>query len=140
MSSLEKIIRRFKEQGYKMTPQRRAILEVLTDGTSHLTAEQLYNLVKEHIPGISLATVYNTLRELTAIQELRELDLGQGERHFEIRREEHAHQVCLTCGRIRDVPVDLEQLQSLLQPNRDFVPSQCAVTIYGHCSDHLPLR
>ena len=140
MSSLAEIIHRFKKHGYKMTPQRRAILEVLTDGTSHLTAEQLHNLVKERIPGISLATVYNTLRELTAIQELRELDLGQGERYFEIRQEEHAHQVCLECGRIRDVPADLERLQSLLQPNRDFVPAQCMVTIYGYCTDHLPLR
>ncbi len=136
MSDLQEIIHNFKEHGYKMTPQRRAILQVLTDGISHPTAEELYNVVKERIPGISLATVYNTLRELVAIQEIQELNLGHGERHYEIQQGEHAHQVCLECGQIQDLPVELEKIKQCLKPTPGFVITRYAVAVYGYCSEH----
>ena len=57
----------FKQHGYKMTPQRRAILEAITAAESHPSAEQLYEVVRESMPDTSRATVYNTLRELVTI-------------------------------------------------------------------------
>ena len=104
MSRLEELVQKFKKHGYKMTPQRRVILEVLTETPSHPTAEQIHGLVKERLPDISLATVYNTLHELAEMQELCELDLGHGVRHYEISHGDHAHRVCLMCGRIENVP------------------------------------
>lgn len=138
MSNLQAIIHRFKQHGYKMTPQRRAILQTLLNNASHPTAEQLYHLVQDQIPGISLATVYNTLRELAAIQEVRELDLSHRERHFEIWGQAHAHQVCLKCGQVCDLTGDLAQVQALFQTGDQFVPVQSTVTIYGYCVDHAP--
>ena len=137
MSSLEELIQTFKQYGYKMTPQRRAILEVLTESAFHPTAEQIHELVKERMPDISLATVYNTLRELAEMQELCELDLGHGVRHYEISQGDHAHQVCLICGRIEDIPGDFEKVKSLFQCDGDFRPVRYAVTIYGYCADYL---
>ncbi len=135
MSRFEELVQKFKQHGYKMTPQRRAILEVLTEGIHHPTAEQIYEQVKEHLPDISLATIYNTLHELTELQELRELDLGHGVRHYDISPEDHAHQVCLICGRIEDIPADFEAVKSLLQCSEGFHPMRYAVTIYGYCAD-----
>ena len=134
MSRLEELVQKFKQHGYKMTPQRRAILEVLTGNTPHPTAEQIHGLVKERMPDISLATVYNTLRELTEMEELCELEVGHGERHYEISRENHAHWVCLRCGRIEDVSGDFEKVKSLFQCS-GFRPVRYAVTIYGYCAD-----
>ena len=138
MSSLEELVQRFKQHGYKMTPQRRAILEVLTGDTSHPTAEQIYELVRERMPDISLATVYNTLRDLAEMQELCELDLGHGVRHYEISQGDHAHRVCLICGRIEDVTGNFEQVKSLFQCDEGFHPVRYDVTIYGYCSDYVP--
>jgi Fur family ferric uptake transcriptional regulator len=137
MSRLEKLVQKFKQCGHKMTPQRRAILEVLTENAPHPTAEQIHELVKERMPDISLATVYNTLRELTEMEELCELDLGHGVRHYEISREDHAHWVCLRCGRIEDVPGDLEKVKSLFECGDGFRPVRCVVTIYGYCADYV---
>ena len=47
-----------KEKGYKLTPQRRSILdEIIKNEGSHLTAEEIYDLVKVNCPEIGLATV-----------------------------------------------------------------------------------
>ena len=89
------------------------------------------------MPDISLATVYNTLRELAEMQELCELDLGHRVRHYEISREEHAHQVCLMCGRIEDVPGDFEKVKSLFVCGEGFHPVRYTVTIYGYCADYV---
>ncbi|MDH4135304.1 MAG: transcriptional repressor [Anaerolineae bacterium] len=137
MSRLEELVQKFKQRGYKMTPQRRAILEALAKNTSHPTAEQIHETVRERMPDISLATVYNTLRDLAEMQELWELDLGHGVRYYEISRENHAHRVCLVCGRIEDVPADFEMVKSLFQCCDDFRPVRYAVTIYGYCADNV---
>ncbi len=89
------------------------------------------------MPDISLATVYNTLRELAEMQELCELDLGRGVRRYEISQVGHAHRVCLICGRIEDVPGDFEKLKPLFQYGEDFCPVRYAVTIYGYCEDYV---
>ena len=135
MSRLEGLVQTFKQRGYKMTPQRRAILEVLTGDIHHPTAEQIHELVKERMPDISLATVYNTLHDLTDMDELYELDVGHGVRRYEISWGDHAHWVCLGCGRIEDVPGDCEKLKSLFQCGEGFCPVRYAVTIYGYCVD-----
>lgn len=137
MSRLEELVQKFKQHGYKMTPQRRAILEVLTEDTSHPTAEQIHELVRERMPDISLATVYNTLHELAEMEELCRLNLGHGVRHYEIPPVDHAHRVCLICGQIEDVPGDFEKVRSLFQCDDDFRPVRYAVTIYGYCADYV---
>jgi Fe2+ or Zn2+ uptake regulation protein len=137
MSRLKELVRTFRQHGYKMTPQRRAILKVLTEDVSHPTAEQIHETVRERMPDISLATVYNTLHELAEMQELSELDLGHGVRHYEISQGDHAHRVCLVCGRIEDVPGDFEKLKLLFQCCDGFRPVRYAVTIYGYCTDYV---
>ena len=137
MSRLEELVQKFKQYGYKMTPQRRAILEVLTGNTPHPTAEQIHGLVRERMPDISLATVYNTLRDLAEMEELCKLNVGRKERHYEISQGEHAHRVCLKCGRIEDVSGDFEKVKSLFQCGDGFHPVRYAVTIYGYCTDYV---
>ena len=135
MSRLEELLQAFKQHSYKMTPQRRAILQALTGDPRHPTAEQIHGLVKERMPDTSLATVYNTLHELVEMEELCELDTGHRGRYYEISREDHAHRVCLGCGRIGDVPGDFKKVKTLFEYGEDFCPVRYAVTIYGHCAD-----
>ena len=134
----EELVRKFKRHGYKMTPQRRAILEELTRSSpEHPTAEQIHEAVLRRMPDTSLATVYNTLRELVAVHEVHELDLGQGVRRYEISPREHAHLVCINCQCVQDLPADFGQLRTLLSQHNGFHPIRYNVTVYGYCDECL---
>ena len=136
MDYLEQLVREFKQHGYKMTPQRRAIIEILARHASqHPTAEQIHEHVLGRMPDISLATVYNTLRELVAIEQAQELNLGHCVRRYELTVEDHAHRVCLRCGAITDVPADLSCVEALLHHDNGFRPTRYDVTVWGTCGD-----
>ena len=130
----EDLVRKFKRHGYKMTPQRRAILEAVAVLSAHPTAEQIHDSVRQSMPDTSLATVYNTLRELVAVHEVHELDLGHGVRRYEIAEGEHAHLVCLNCKCIVDMPADFEHLKAVVAEHDGFQPVRYDVTIYGYCN------
>jgi Fe2+ or Zn2+ uptake regulation protein len=135
MPDLEALVEQFRQHGYKMTPQRRAIIQVIAGCTSlHPTAEQIHDRVTEQMPDISLATVYNTLRELVGIDQIFELTLGLGTRHYELSREGHAHLVCLQCGKIKDVPGDVSQVATLFRHRNGFRAIRHDVTILGYCA------
>ena len=67
MTSLGLLHEQFRAQGYRLTPQRRAIIQVLLGDHAHPTAEQIFGHVQTLMPDMSHATVYNTLRELVKI-------------------------------------------------------------------------
>jgi Fe2+ or Zn2+ uptake regulation protein len=133
----EDLVRKFKRHGYKVTPQRRAILEAIAVPGSHPTAEQIHENVRQSMPDTSLATVYNTLRELVAVQEVHELDLGLGVRRYEIAEQEHAHLVCVNCQCIVDMPANLKELKTMVAERDGFQPMRYDVTIYGYCDNCL---
>ena len=76
---LEKLKEDLKIKGYKLTPQRRAIIKMIikNEGT-HLTTEELYDLVKKECPEIGLATVYRTVQLLDDLGVIYKLDLDDG--------------------------------------------------------------
>ncbi len=87
-----------------MTPQRRAVAEVLTGEHVHLSAEAVHLAAQERLPEISLATVYNTLNELVAMGEVLEVAAGAGPKRYDPNVEiRHHHLVCTHCGALRDV-------------------------------------
>ena len=105
MTSVERLCTQLREHGRRVTPQRRAIIKALLDSAGvHPTADQVFKLVQVVMPDMSPATVYNTLHEMVEIGELLELDLGLGERRYDLYTDSHAHLVCLGCGRVMDVP------------------------------------
>ena len=133
---MDQVIRKLREHHYKMTPQRRAIIEIVTHCTSlHPTAEQIHERVVEQMPDVSLATVYNTLSKLVEIGEVVELNLGQNIRRYDLARHEHIHVVCLECNKIRDEVTDLDRLKTLLQSDNGFQAVRYDVTVYGYCED-----
>ena len=136
----EDLVRKFKRHGYKMTPQRRAILEEIAVSGAHPTAEQIHESVCQRMPDTSLATVYNTLRELVAVHEVRELDVGLGVRRYEIAEGEHAHLVCLNCQCIVDMPIDFLPLKTMVAQHDGFRPVRYDVTIYGYCAKCLQAK
>ncbi|QGT98703.1 hypothetical protein SYNTR_0110 [Candidatus Syntrophocurvum alkaliphilum] len=84
--------------GYKITPQRRIILDILHRSNKHLTADEITERVKAIEPSVSLATVYRNLSMLVDIQIVSKLDLHEGPTRYEINAGHNHHLVCLNCG------------------------------------------
>src|SRR5437588_11848241 len=105
-----------KERGVRLTRQRQILLEVIDKTGQHLDAERLYQMAKEKDPKLNRVTVYRTLKLLKKGGLVDELDLmhHEGDQHYyETRlKQEHAHVICLRCGRIE------EFFGELLQPTR----------------------
>ncbi|MBV9280372.1 MAG: transcriptional repressor [Chloroflexi bacterium] len=113
-----------------MTPQRLAIYRALEGDTTHPTAEAVHERIRETMPTVSLATVYNTLNELVAMGELRRFDI-HGVSHFDPRTDTHAEVVCLSCDIIMDV-------QAASAPSAPPIPGFQVIgqtqTFYGYCA------
>lgn len=102
------------------TKQRQAIFDAIEGHGGHLTAEEVYKLVKRRFPRLSLGTVYRNLRVLVEQGRLRELDFGMAVTYFETVKDSHYHMICRICGSIADAEMPVERrLQSIMARARD---------------------
>lgn len=132
-----------KANGLKVTNQRIAILEVLEDRPGeHLTAEEIYGLVKEKYPEIGLATVYRTIQMLSELEVIDKLNLDDGFVRYEIgnRSKEgshhHHHLICLKCHSVFTFEDDLlEVLEERIQNSLGFRVVDHEVKLYGYCKN-----
>lgn len=92
----------------RLTPQRRLVYQTLAATRSHPDAEQLITLVRRRDARVSVATVYNTLRLLSDAGWILELrGLGPKTR-YDANTAEHDHFTCLDCGKVEDIPVQID--------------------------------
>lgn len=85
-----------------MTRYRETILEIVMISEEHMTAEQIFFLLKERFPSVVMATVYNNLNYLYEQGYIRKISLeGQPERYDKNTR--HDHLICRRCGRLADI-------------------------------------
>lgn len=87
----------------RMTSQRTVVLEYLRSVKNHPSAGEVYEAVRERLPGISLATVYRTLAWLADNGEALELKYGDKASRYDGDTSEHSHLTCAGCGRVLDV-------------------------------------
>lgn len=91
-----------RKRGHRITAQREVILQIFREqphGT-HLSAEELYGKLSERGSHVSLATAYRTLKLLSSLGLLRELDFAEGHKHYELKQENvpHQHIICIGCN------------------------------------------
>ena len=92
-----------KRAGFKLTPQRIAIVREIADDLSHPTAQALFERLRPAFPTMSFATVYNTLDALASCGLTGSLVLG-GAVRFDPNTVPHHHAVCDACGTVIDLP------------------------------------
>jgi Fur family ferric uptake transcriptional regulator/Fur family peroxide stress response transcriptional regulator len=93
---------------HRVTPQRRAVLDVLMAAHDHPTAAQVFDRVREQQPGIGAATVYRTLSLLVEDGQARILSLGEGAgARYDANVSRHDHVICVDCGAAIDVEAPL---------------------------------
>ena len=87
-----------------MTRQRALILEILQHSPKHLTADEIFAIAREKMPGIARGTVYRNLNLLEEAGIISSVKTPGGNR-FDWRSDGHAHILCRKCGRVQDVPL-----------------------------------
>jgi Fur family transcriptional regulator, stress-responsive regulator len=95
---------RLQARGWRITPQRRAVIGALDGEHVHLSAEEVHAAARRAVPEISLATVYNTLNELADMGEISQIRLGDGTTRYDPKiGPGHHHLICEGCGLTFDV-------------------------------------
>lgn len=102
-----------REQGYRLTPQRLAILEVIKRTPGHLTPSEIFQQVSPTIPGMTEATVYRTLNFLAGQNLVLVAHLGRGQLAYEYADHDHHHLICSQCGDMQEI--DHEHLKDLYE-------------------------
>jgi len=125
-----------RSKGLKQTEQRREILRIFLKEERHLTAEELYRLVKKRIPSIGFSTIYRTLKLLCECGLCRELKIEKGTVRYEhlYGHEHHDHIICVRCGRfVEVVDPEIERLQEAMAEREGFLLQSHKLLMYGIC-------
>ena len=133
-----------RENGVKVTTQRVLVLEALSScADGHLTAEEIYDLVRAAYPEIGLATIYRTIQLLWELRLIDRISLDDGFVRYEIRevmgnksKHHHHHLICKQCGKVASFQDDLlEELEEKIQRTMRFTVSDHEVKLYGFCEE-----
>jgi len=133
-----KLKEKFKIAGQRWTRQREIIAGVMERCGEHVSAEEIYRLVKEEAPEIGFATVYRTLRLMKDCGVLHKREFGDGRARFEAHRgegEHHDHLICEECGRVIEFENrEIEELQRYVAKKYRFQMNTHRLDIFGRCS------
>ena len=95
-----------RQNGYKLTPQRHAVLKVIASADSHMTPEQIHDKAVLEQPDIGLVTIYRTLDLLSELNLVCRMHISESCRSYMMRRptEHHHHLICSGCGKTCPAP------------------------------------
>jgi len=129
-SPFDSMLSKLREKGYRITPQRLAILKILAESQGHPGAEDIHSLVRTDFPTTTIATVYKTLAVLKITGEVLELEFsGDYNRYDGKKPGPHPHLICIKCKRIVDP--DFTSLAEMTEK----LASQTGYKLIGHRLD-----
>ncbi len=140
MLTEKKIASILKQRGYKITPQRRAVMSVIARNRSHLTPAAVYDRVCKRYPGIGLVTIYRTLELLARLGFICEVHAGDNGRSYLLRRSSghHHHLICSDCSKVVDfTDCDLGKVEDRLARQTGFKIDSHLVEFVGRCRECL---
>jgi Fur family transcriptional regulator, peroxide stress response regulator len=122
--------------GRRLTRQRRAVLQAVAESVEHLTANEIFEAARKHLPSISFATVYNSLKYLKEAGLVREINFGKGSNRYDRETSRHDHAVCSRCGKLVDFDLpETPQLVRAAARRSRFKPETIHLTLVGLCPD-----
>jgi len=133
MQQLEELITSLREEGFRITPQRIAIVDYLLKTEEHPSAEHIHKTIQKKYPMMSLSTVYKTLDLLKEKKLVNEIEV-EGESRFDAHTDEHINLVCMNCGKIEDIDEDsLKEIQSRVARKSKFLIVKGSFEMFGYC-------
>lgn len=133
-----------KSKGLKVTSQRMLVLETMAGHPGeHMTAEDIYDLVRVQSPEIGLATVYRTIQVLLDLNIIDKVSFDDGFTRYELAmqmdddsKHHHHHAICKGCGKVCAFEDDyLDTLEEALESSMGFTVVDHEVKLYGYCRE-----
>ena len=127
-----------RQKGYKLTPQRRAILDIIAHSHDHLTPVALYDRVRSKYPGVGRVTIYRTLDLLFALGLICKVHTEPNGQSYLMRRptEHHHHLICSGCGKVVDfTDCNLKGLENRLASKTGFEIESHLLEFHGQCHE-----
>lgn len=126
---------RLRAAGYKLTPPRLAVLEVIFGRGGHLNPAEILEQAREIHPGVGRASIYRTLELLTQLGIIRPIYLGENGPIYIHAEGGHHHLVCSTCGRVIDFEqCTADQIADELSERYGFTINSHLLEFYGECA------
>ena len=140
--TMDDLKQRLQARQHKMTPQRQTVLQVFLDHPGeHLSAEDVYGILRQGSSEIGLATVYRSLELLSDLELLQKMEFGDGCSRYEVNTTDpsehhHHHLICTTCGKVTEFEDDLlDELEADIQKKMGFHVLNHQVKFYGTCKE-----
>jgi Fe2+ or Zn2+ uptake regulation protein len=127
------IITALKEKGFKLTPQRLQIIDIMAHDRSHPSAMTLYKKARKKIPSISISTVYLTLALLKKYGLIKELEFNEMDNRYDGNTTKHVNLICAACGIIEDFEAELPVSTNIVQKRTGFRAYDTRMEYYGYC-------
>jgi Fur family transcriptional regulator, ferric uptake regulator len=127
------------QKGWRMTPQRQVILDLFCNlpKGEHLSAEEVHQRIQERGDKSSLSTVYRTLKLMAHLRILREMDLGEEHKNYELNetlQDSHHHLVCIRCTKTIEFKSETtRQIGAKLAKQEGYELLDCQLLIHGVC-------
>ena len=119
-----------------LTRQREVVLQVIRGEPEHLTANEVFDKSKQLLPGISFATVYNSLRFLKESGHIAEISFGNGASRFDSLTSRHDHAICTKCGKLVDMEIELPaEIVNFAAEFSKFKLESIELTLRGLCPE-----
>ncbi len=119
-----------------LTKQRQAVLKTIQESDKHLTANEVFDDARRFLPGISFATVYNSLNYLKKEGLIGEIRFGSDAKLYDRKLTPHDHAICNNCGKLVDLELFFpNQLMAEAAERSNFEVKSIEVTLRGLCPD-----
>ncbi len=137
--SCEKVfLKQLRQRGFRLTPQREMVLEVMHQVEGLATAEEIHDRVQALSSCVDISTIYRTLELLQEFQLVAIIDLGDGQRRYELLgvHGPHAHLLCRSCGKLTGVEQEeIQPLSDHLREGHGFEVDSGSLIIPGLCRE-----
>jgi len=131
------MVDKLKEHNHKLTPQRFAIIKILSESKGHPSVEDIYKQLQRDFPGISEATVYRNILLMKSLGEVLELGFAGESTHYDGRKPHpHPHIVCNKCRKIIDPDLDsLNEMMKEINEESGFEILTYRLDFFGICPE-----
>lgn len=128
------MIKTLKDAGYRITNQRMSIINFIAKRTDHPSAQQIHREINSKVRGISLATIYNTLKTLVETNLIKEIDFEDSDNRYDTNLEPHINLVCTHCGSIADFNLNLPISPAEIKIKKGFITTGYRIEYRGVCA------
>ncbi|OIO34635.1 MAG: hypothetical protein AUJ70_00645 [Candidatus Omnitrophica bacterium CG1_02_40_15] len=136
--TIDVYLKKLKEDGFKITPKRKATIELFSKKKSYLSPQEVLEKLGNHFPGISSSTVYRILEELQDTGILIKIEHEDRQLYYFLCRmpdQHHHHFICRKCRRIEEVELcNLKELERFISKNLNCKVENHSVRLEGLCS------